>query len=79
MLAHSLGVVPVELAPQRRERDDAVERARVDDDVAEARRHLLGDGRLSGSGGAIDRDDQALHLITSRSAPSARNVPTKRG
>ena len=80
-LCHAIGVVPVDAALFGQQRHASVQRAGVDQQVAELVRHRSGDRGLAGAGRTVDRHHRAppAHGLTSRSAPSARSVPTKRG
>ena len=56
-----IGVRPRDIAALRGERDRSIDRAGVEQPLAEPPRELLGDGGLPCPGGAIDRDDDATH------------------
>src|SRR5438067_1818201 len=58
--AARVAVGPIDAPRLRDERDRAIDRAGVEQAIAEPARELLGDGRLAGAGGAVDRDDEAV-------------------
>ena len=79
-LAQRRRVLPADCRALRSQRNRPIQRARIDQQVAEIVGDSFGDGRLARARRPIDGNDwSAFQRCTSMSAPSARSVPAKRG